>query len=330
VYPAAGGGDLRLRIGSGIAATAIAAVAWVSQSALPAVTSRVIDAPRLLEDLRVLSSDAMEGRQIGTPGGEKARAYVIARFQASGIAPFGTSYEAPFAFTSGRLASQSERRGVNVVGRIEGARWPKRYLVVSAHYDHIGARGGQVFNGADDDASGTAALFALGRYFSTHEPAHSILFVAFDGEEAGLRGSRAFVAAPPVDAAALALDVNVDMIGRDPNDKLFVVGTHQLAFLRPYVDQIAAKAPVTLLAGHDDPGERGVEDWTRDSDHYAFMQAGIPALYFGVEDFDQHHRATDDFETITYGFYVRAVETLVRAVEIFDANLEAIAAERGR
>jgi Zn-dependent M28 family amino/carboxypeptidase len=125
-----------------------------------------------------------------------------------------------------------------------------------------------------------------------------------------------------VDASLISIDLNADMIGREPNDRLFVVGTALQPFLKPHIDAIAAKAPVKLLTGHEDPKQK--EDWTRDSDHYPFIQAKIPALYFGVEDFDQHHKATDDYETMTYGFYVRAVETLIHAVQHFDANLDAV------
>lgn len=289
-------------------------------TAQEAPKSSVIDSRQLLNDLKVLSSDAMQGREPGTPGGDKARAFVIERFKASGIVPFGSSYAQEFNFAV--RGSNTERRGVNVVGHIAGMRQPRRYIVISAHYDHLGTRNGQVFNGADDNASGTAALFAIAKYFMTRPPANSLIFAAFDAEENGLRGSQAFVKQPPVDARLLSLNLNADMIGRAPDDKLFVVGTALQPFLRPYIEAVAAKAPVKLLIGHEDPKQR--EDWTRDSDHYSFIQAKIPALYFGVEDFDQHHKATDDYETITYGFYVRAVETLLQAVLQFDANLEAI------
>lgn len=292
------------------------------------VRSTLIDAPTLLHDLQVLSADDMEGRQIGTPGGARARAFVIERFKASGIREFGSQ---PFTFMAGRGASQTERQGVNIVGQIEGTGTPRRYIVISAHYDHIGARNGQVFNGADDNASGTAALFALGKYFSTHRPVSTLIFAAFDGEESGLRGARAFVAQPPVDAGSIAIDLNMDMIGRDPNNLLYVVGTRAQPGLKPFIERIAAKAPVKLVMGHDDPakarenpGNQQFEDWTGDSDHKAFCDAKIPCLYFGVEDFDQHHKATDDYETMTYAFYVRAVETMLQAVQEFDAHAEEI------
>jgi Zn-dependent M28 family amino/carboxypeptidase len=288
--------------------------------------STLFDAATLLRDLQTLSADDMEGRQIGTPGGAKARAYIIERFRESGIQEYGSQ---PFTFTAGRGASPAERQGVNVVGQISGTRTPRRYIVISAHYDHIGVRNGTVFNGADDNASGTAALFTLVKYFSAHKPANTLLFAAFDGEETGLRGARAFVAKPPVDPASIVINLNMDMIGRDPNNTLYVVGTYTQPFLRPFIERIAAKAPVKLVMGHDDPEKakasprnQQFEDWTGDSDHQAFCDAKIPCLYFGVEDFDQHHRATDDFETITHGFYVRAVETLIRAIEEFDARAD--------
>ena len=199
---------------------------------------------------------------------------------------------------------------------------------MSAHYDHLGVQNGVVFNGADDNGSGTAALFALAKYFSKHRPEHSVIFAAFDAEEAGEWGSKAFVKQPPVPAASIVVNVNMDMIARDPNDKLFAVGTRATPFLRPYLEHVAASAPIKLLFGHEDPaGKRGgpEEDWSKDSDHYSFQVAGIPAIYLGDEDFDQHHKATDDYETITVNFYIGAVETSLAVVKEFDKNLDAIA-----
>jgi hypothetical protein len=287
---------------------------------LQAAPGAAVDRAELLRDLQTLSADDMQGRQVGTPGSAKARAFVIERFRASGIEPFGASYESPFTF-SGRGTPPVERQGVNVIGYVRGTRTPDRYLVVTAHYDHIGVRNGTVFNGADDNASGTAALFALGKYFSRRRPAHSIVFAALDAEEAGLRGAEAFVASPPVDRGALAVNLNMDMIGRDPDNVLWVSGTFAQPALKPIIERAAKGAPVTLKMGHDNPAEKAVEDWTGASDHAAFCRAKIPCLYFGVEDFDQHHKATDDYETITHAFYVRAVETMIRVVETFDADL---------
>jgi len=262
----------------------------------------------------------MEGRRTGTAGSEKARAFIVERFKASGVVPFGASYEHTIAFRTRGVSG--EQRGVNVVGYIDGTLQPRRYIVISAHYDHLGTRNGVVFNGADDNASGTAALFAIAKYFSSHTPGNSLIFAAFDAEELGLLGSQAFVKQPPVDVQLLSLNLNLDMIGREQDRKLFVVGTARQPFLRPTIEAIARNASVRLLMGHENPAEP--EDWTADSDHYSFMQAKIPALYFGVEDFKEHHQATDDYESMTVDFYAKAVETLVQVVGQFDANLESI------
>jgi Zn-dependent M28 family amino/carboxypeptidase len=306
-----------------LALLAGAAVLSASQTARP---NALIDSAALLNDLKVLSADDMQGRQVETPGGEKARKYVIQRFTESGIQPFGTSYEVPFTF-AGR-GGGGERHGVNVVGRIDGSLQPRRYIVVSAHYDHIGTRNGIVFNGADDNGSGTAGLFAVAKYFSAHKPLNSLIFVAFDAEEAGEWGSKAFVKQPPVDVPLIGIDLNMDMIGREPDDRLFVVGAAIQPFLKPYIESVAKTAPLKLIMGHEDPkgghADGPTQDWTQDSDHYSFIVAKIPALYFGVEDFDQHHKATDDYETMSYDFYVRAVETMVHAVKEFDAHLDEV------
>ncbi|MEO7192354.1 MAG: M28 family peptidase [Vicinamibacterales bacterium] len=301
---------------------------WGITSAQAPQPARV-DRPRLLEDLRVLAADDMQGRELGTAGGDKARAYVLQRFRSAGLQPLGTSYEHPFTATTRTRGGQSaERHGVNVVGVINGTAAHNRYIVISAHYDHVGMRRGQVFNGADDNASGTAALFELARYYRAHPPSTSLLFVAFDGEEEGLLGSRAFVRAPPVPVSSLLVDLNADMIGRDPDNVLFVVGLARHPALKPFIDRVASRAPVKLRIGHEPPFGRGEDDWTEDSDQYAFIEAGIPGLYFGVEDYAHHHQPTDDFETMTYDFYVRSVETLIDVIEEFDRGAEALASTR--
>lgn len=293
--------------------------------------SKLFNSASLLADLKTLSSDEMNGRAVGSPDGAKARAFLIDRFTAVGLTPFGASFEQPFTFTSGGRngAPTVERRGVNLVGRVAGTAVPARYIVVTAHYDHLAPRNGQVMNGADDNASGAASLIAIADYFVRHRPANSLIIVACDGEEAGLRGAAAFAAAPPVPAASMVVNVNLDMIGRDPDDKLFAVGTRLNPHLKPFVEEVAKTAPVKLLIGHDDPANKALDDWTRDSDHYALWTSlNLPFIYLGVEDEAQHHKATDDYETMTYGFYVRAVETAIALIGNFDRHLDAIAKGR--
>jgi Zn-dependent M28 family amino/carboxypeptidase len=286
-----------------------------------APASKTIDARRLLLDLETLSADAMEGRGVGTPGGAKAREYIAERFKASGLTAFGGSFVQPFEFANRR---GEKIAAANVVGYVKGRKTPDRYLVVTAHYDHLGTRDGVVYNGADDNASGTAALFALAAHFSRNRPAHSIIFAALDSEEAGLEGAKKFVAAPPVKKAAIALNVNMDMIAHNDKSELYAVGPGRYPFLKSYLEAAAARAPVKLLFGHEPPAATGQDDWTSQSDHFAFHEAGVPFVYFGVEDHKDYHQSTDDFGNINQTFYVGAVETILDAVKRFDAGLAEI------
>jgi len=273
-----------------------------------------IDAPTLLRDLRRLSADDMEGRRVGTPGGARARALLLQRFLEVGLRPFAGTFEQPFGGGGGVA-------GVNLVGHLPGRLRPDRYIVVSAHYDHLGVRNGAVFNGANDNASGAAALAVLAAHFVKHRPATSMMFVAFDAEEVGLAGSRAFVRTPPVPQGAILIILNLDMIGRDPSNTLYVSGVRRQPALRPIIERAAALVPVNLRMGYDDPAAGLAGDWTRQSDQWAFLEAGIPALYFGVEDFALQHHVDDDFETMTLDFYVRAVESIGRVIELFDEEV---------
>lgn len=279
--------------------------------------SKIINAAKLLRDIEILAADEMQGRGIGTPGGKKAREYVAARFEETGLKPFGASFFQPFEFTNRK---NEKIQGANVVGYIEGKKFKDRFIVITAHYDHVGVQNGEIFNGADDDASGTAALFALAEYFKKNKPSHSLVFAAFDGEESGLRGSRHFVAAPPVKKESIRLNINMDMIARSDAGELYAAGTYHYPFLKPSLEKIGKNAGVKLILGHDRPEQKS-DDWTGQSDHFAFHQAKIPFIYFGVEDHEDYHRPTDDFVNINQAFYVRAVETILAAVKEFDENM---------
>ncbi|MDQ3907346.1 MAG: M28 family peptidase [Acidobacteriota bacterium] len=287
--------------------------------------SNVIDSARLLRDVQTLSADDMEGRRTGTPGGAKARAYVVDAFKRAGLEHYGADYLQPFTFARRGETYQA----ANVVGFIRGKTEPARVIVVSAHYDHLGVINNEVYNGADDNASGTSALMAMADYFSRHRPAHTIVFVAFDGEEEGLQGSQYFVKSPPLDLKSVVIDVNMDMVSRNDRGELYAAGAFAYPFLRPYLEEIAKAAPVRLLIGHDDP-KLGHDDWTLQSDQGAFHLAGIPFVYFGVEDHEDYHKPTDDFAKINRPFFVHSAETILSFVQLIDKNLDQIAAQAKR
>ena len=290
------------------------------------VAGQYVDAGELLHLTETLSSDALQGRAIGTPGNEAARGFLRKRFETLDLVKIGDSYEHSFTVIPADDApADAPTHGTNLIGIIEG-RTPGegKMLAITAHFDHLGVKDGEIYNGADDNASGAAALIAVATWFTRHKPEHDILFALVDGEEVGFLGSRNLVRSGEVDMSRIALDLNFDMVSRSDVNELYVSGTYHTPGLEPLVDEIAAEAPVTLLKGHDRP-EDGPDDWTMQSDHAAFYEAGIPFLYFGVEDHPGYHKPTDDFEKIPADFFVRSADTLVMAAIAADRQLDEVA-----
>lgn len=281
---------------------------------------------KALEDVRILSADDMQGRAPGTPGSEKARAYVLSRFAQIGLAPVAERFEQPFTFArrDGAIV-----QGVNLVARIKGTHGG-RAMVISAHYDHLGVRDGQIYNGADDNASGVAGLLAVAEAFKAKPPKHDVIFAVVDAEEGGLRGARAFAAAPPVPLETIALNVNFDMLSKNPKNELYVAGTTPFPYLKPTLVKVATTAPVTLKLGHDTDADGKENNWSNQSDHYAFGEKGVPWLYFGVEDHPEYHKPTDDFATVPQDFFRRSVATAVQASLALDRDLDDLAKASGR
>ncbi|MBX7117423.1 MAG: M28 family peptidase [Gemmatimonadaceae bacterium] len=304
-----------------LALLAVVAAACGVASALPgaAPAAAALPAPdsaRLIADLFRLAHDSMGGRAAMTPENAKARRWLAGEFRRIGLAPAGAAFEHPFV-RAPRRGSADSLRGANVLGLLRGRVHPERVLVVSAHYDHVGTRNGQVYNGADDNASGTAAVLAMAEWFTAHPPAHTILFALWDAEEVGLQGARAFVAAPPVPLASIAANVNLDMVARGDKGELYAAGATPWPAMRPVLEGLVPSAAVALRLGHDSGG--GQDDWTNQSDQGAFHAAGIPFVYFGVEDHPDYHRPTDDPEKVDPGFYYRSVRTITAFVARLDA-----------
>ena len=313
-----------MRIPALLAAVLLAGcVPQVSPPPVSTATPAVVD--QLLEDVRILSADDMEGRLIGTPGSAKARAYVVNRFRQIGISPLaGMDFEIPFAAES----DDKTVTGVNVVGFLPGTAGSDQTLLMIAHYDHLGVRDGQIYNGADDNASGVAGVLEIATSLRRKVAGHGVVVVIVDGEEEGMSGSRALVKDPRfkdvLDKVVLA--VNLDMLSRSDTDELYVSGGYHFPFLKPRLAALAKEAKVKLLLGHDRP-EQGHDDWTDQSDHFAFQEMHRPWVYFGVEDHPDYHQPTDDFARIRTDFFHRSVATVEQAVRTFDRDLAAIAEE---
>ncbi|WP_199223564.1 M20/M25/M40 family metallo-hydrolase [Caulobacter sp. HMWF009] len=276
---------------------------------------------KALEDVRILSADDMQGRAPGTPGSAMARAYILKRFGEIGLEPVGTVFEQPFSYTK-RDGTKVE--ATNLVARIPGTVKGGKVLVVTAHYDHLGVRAGEIFNGADDNASGVGGLLAVAEAFKAKPPRHDVIFAVVDAEEGGLRGARAFVASPPMPLATIGLNVNFDMLSKNTKDELYAAGASPFPALRPILESVAKIAPVSLKLGHDTDINGPRDNWTNQSDHYAFAEKGVPWVYFGVEDHPEYHQATDEFATIPQDFYRRSVATVILATLALETALDGL------
>ena len=256
-----------------------------------------------------------------TPGNARARALLVTRMAAIGLD----------SLPSGRLqrftAPGGHANGVNVIGVVRGRAAGGRVIVMTAHYDHLGVRNGAIYNGADDNASGTAALLAMGAWLRQHPPSHTVVLAALDGEEEGLLGASAFVASGVMPTDSMLIDLNMDMVSRSERRELFAVGPGRYPSLRSYLGRAACSASIKLMLGHD-KGSPGNEDWTTQSDQGAFAQQGIPFIYFGVEDHPDYHRPTDDVASIDPGFFLGAVEAVAQVMMQVDANPAAALAAR--
>ncbi|TNJ44171.1 M28 family peptidase [Tamlana fucoidanivorans] len=266
----------------------------------------------LLKHLRSLSSDAFEGRKTGTVGAKKARKYIINQFHALKVEPLEKSYEQFFSFYEDRKQYQ----GVNVIGLVKGKEFPKEFIVISAHYDHEGVKGDDIYNGADDNASGVSALFAFAEYFKEHPPKHSVILAAFDAEELGLQGSRFFINSAMVRNKKIVYNINMDMISRSAENELFAAGAFENKNLKYILNMVNTSHQVTVVPGHD--GFDGLDNWTYASDHANFHKKEIPFLYFGVEDHEDYHEPTDTYENIHPKFYVEAVKAIIDTFKQLD------------
>lgn len=277
------------------------------------LTAQNIDKNQLLEDLKQLSSEKMQGRKLLSEGNKRAQDYIIHRFSELGLTSQYKNFTQSF-----RLNSKHSDEAANIIGFIPGEESSK-IMVIMAHYDHLGIRQNKIFPGADDNASGTASLLALAEHFMHHRPRYSLLFAALDAEEAGLLGAKALVKDFPFPLDQVLVAINMDMISRSETNRLYAVGTRHYPHLRPFLIEASKESGIDMVLGND--GAAGSPDWTNSSDHAAFHAKGIPFIYFGVDDHRDYHQESDTFENIDEEFYYQAVLTILQSIKKIDKGI---------
>ena len=199
----------------------------------------------------------------------------------------------------------------NIWAYIEGSEKPDEVLVISAHYDHVGMKNGEIYNGADDDGSGTVAVMEIAKAFMKAKkegngPKRSILFLHVTGEQHGLHGSRFYSENPLFPLKNTIADINIDMIGRrdnlNPNDNnyIYVIGSDRLSSELHTINEEVNKKYTLLRLDYKYNDRNDPEQIYYRSDHYNFAKKGIPAIFFFNGIHDDYHKPTDEVEKILF------------------------------
>ena len=271
-----------------------------------------IKADELKKNLMVIASDEMEGRQTGSEGQKKAGVYMIDYYKNLGVSypkALGSYYQkVPKEALKSRRGELPDSE--NILAFIEGTEKPEEIIVISAHYDHVGTNNGVIYNGADDDGSGTVAVMEIAEAFQQAKkagkgPKRSILFLHVTGEEHGLLGSKYYSDNPVFDLKNTVANLNIDMIGRSDKENegknyVYVIGSDMLSTELKKINVAANKATQNLELNYkyDDPNDP-MRLYYR-SDHYNFAKHGIPVAFFFDGIHEDYHQPTDDPEKIDY------------------------------
>jgi Zn-dependent M28 family amino/carboxypeptidase len=268
----------------------------------------------LKTNLYVIASDEMEGRDTGTKGQKKAGNYLISQYTKAGISfPEGA---ADFYQRIPSASLSSRRNGnlpdsENIWAFIKGSEKPEEVLVISAHYDHIGIKNGEIHYGADDDGSGTVAVLEIAKAFQKakeegHGPKRSILFLHVTGEEHGLLGSKYYSENPLFPIANTITDINIDMIGRrddlhkDSNDYVYIIGSDYLSSDLYTICEDANKNFVNINLDYTFNDRNDPNRFYYRSDHYNFAKKGIPSVFLFNGVHADYHKPTDTPDKIEY------------------------------
>lgn len=285
-----------------------------SQKTLDAASEKyaeVIAHKELKENLYIISSDEFEGRGTGEPGQKKAAAYLKDFYVAHDIsAPKSTNeyfQHIPSSFFKNKMNASE-----NVIAVIEGSELPEEIVVVSAHYDHLGvADNGEIYNGADDDGSGTVAVMQMAKAFKKaaengQGPRRTIVFMHFTGEEKGLLGSKYYTQNPIFPLENTITNLNIDMIGRVDDlhktnqEYIYVIGSDRLSSDLDSVLNQQNRKHTKLELDYKYNDENDPSRLYYRSDHYNFVKHDIPVIFFFSGLHEDYHKVTDTADKIDY------------------------------
>ena len=273
-----------------------------------------ISTESLRTNLTYIASDETEGRETGSAGQKKAGKFMIDFYKKNGVSfPKGAKdyYQTvPAAFLNAKR-NENLPDSENIWAFIEGSEKPEEIVVISAHYDHVGVKNGEVYNGADDDGSGTVALMEMAVAFQKaknegHGPKRSILILHVTGEEHGLHGSRYYAENPLFPLINTVADVNIDMIGRrddlhkDSNNYIYVIGSDYLSTDLYNICESVNKEYTKLDLDYKYNDKKDPNRFYYRSDHYNFAKNGIPSVFLFNGTHADYHKASDEVSKIEF------------------------------
>ncbi|MGE3599318.1 MAG: M28 family peptidase [Dehalococcoidia bacterium] len=273
-------------------------------------------------DIAFLTNDHLEGREAGSAGGDSTAVFLADRYAQLGVIG---AFDAPCSPAPSCIQAYSQvfrvagMQAENVAALVRGSDPDLRgqYVIVGAHYDHLGRsargamdpeRGAELRVGADDNASGTAALLQLGQRLAANPAPISVVLVHFDAEELGLFGSEAFVADSPIPLDSIALMLNLDMVGRLRGGHLIAEALAGADRFRGLIEQAALEQNVPVDFSRIERGQ---------TDHWSFVQRDVPAVALFTGFHEDYHRASDTADKLDLLGLARIVdltEDLVRSV----------------
>jgi hypothetical protein len=273
-------------------------------------------------DIRYLASDKLKGRATGSKQEAAAATYITEKFKQFRLQPKGkdSSFLYPFTFIKPNNFHDSttgeQRSGMNVAGYLDNQ--AENTVIIGAHFDHLGigedgntldpAAKGEIHNGADDNASGTAGVIALADYFSKNnrKEKFNFLFICFSGEELGLIGSKKFCEQPSIDFSHVNYMINMDMIGRlnDSTKKLIIYGVGTAKEWVPLINDQSSDLNIKKDSAGIGP-----------SDQTSFYLRGIPVLHFFTGQHSDYHKATDDYSKINAEGEKKIIQYIAQLIE---------------
>ena len=278
----------------------------------------------IIKHVAYLASDKLKGRATGTKQEKKAADYIAKQFKKAGLQPKGTNgwfHEFTFKKSSdphGMNHDGPQVESRNVVGYLDnGAPYT---IIIGAHYDHLGLGfdhnsldanpEGKIHNGADDNASGTAGVIELARYYTNNgvKEQHNFLFICFSGEELGLLGSKKYTENPTIDLTKASFMLNMDMIGRLNEEKRLVIGGvgTSPAFV-PLINSLKSEIGIKQDSAGIGP-----------SDHTSFYLKNIPVLFAFTGQHSDYHKPSDDTEKVNFTGEVKVINLMAEIINALD------------